>query len=321
VQGRPGERAAETGRVVCPLVLLLDQQSLRVQSSLTTDHGPLCRVSPREVRCRGFLGRRCHVMCPGLAFPGPSPGGCPRRSGCHGPQTKPKPAPVASIQYKNGHCGTASPPLYCGIERQNARVPERQDPPGNHANCGSLTRGWRQLRGRWRADKRWTGVLDRVTALLAPKSFHSLLSFSSLPRVARPFGVVVLRCCPFLLTDQVLCPELLPESSDFSRLLLDDDSSDPPIDCPHGPPSPSISTIPPDYSSLQDQTGLLGLPFRTVVFSVAIAFLCPDALRSNNRFLPCVAAHGILLSGKYSLPHDRQSLLEFSPHRFHHLWR
>ena len=126
------------------------------------------------------------------------------------------------------------------------------------------------------------GVLDRVTALLAPKSFHSLLSFSSLS--GTPFWCccgAVDSCSPIRCSALNCCLNRVISSPSFGRLL-----SHHPIDCPHGPPSPSISAIPPDYSSLQDQTGLLGLPFRTVVFLAAIAFLCPDALRSNNRSFP-----------------------------------
>ena len=108
--------------------------------------------------------------------------------------------------------------------------------------------------------------------------------------MARPFGVVGcgLWCCRFLLTDQV-CSALnvLPESSDFSRLLLDCDSPHPPIDCLHGPPSPSLLYHPSlIIHRFRIKQGCQALPFRTVVFSAAIAFLCPDALRSNNRLFP-----------------------------------
>jgi hypothetical protein len=131
MQGRPGERAAETRRVVCSLALSPRPAEPPGTYCLTTDarpeHGPLLPNPPERGSLQGLLGASCHVIDPGLAFPGPSPDGCPRRSGCHGPQTKPKPAPMASIQYKNGHCGTASPVVL------NARTPERQNvrtPPG-----------------------------------------------------------------------------------------------------------------------------------------------------------------------------------------------
>ena len=196
----------------------------------------------------------------------------------------------------------------------NARTPERQNvrTPLGITQTVAPNKGLATTRGRWRADKRWTGVLDRVTALLAPKSFHSLLSFSSLS--GTPFWCccgAVDSCSPIRCSALNCCLNRVISSPSFGRLL-----SHHPIDCPHGPPSPSISAIPPDYSSLQDQTGLLGLPFRTVVFLAAIAFLCPDALRSNNRFLPCVAAHRVPLSGKYSLPHDRQISPRIQPPPF-----
>ena len=50
-------------------------------------------MAPERGSLQGLLGASvpCDVT-PGLAFPSPSPGGYPPHSGCHGPQTKPKPA-------------------------------------------------------------------------------------------------------------------------------------------------------------------------------------------------------------------------------------
>ena len=82
----------------------------------------------------------------------------------------------------------------------NTRTPERQNvrTPLGITQTVAPSKGLATTRGRWRADKRWTGVLDRVTALLAPKSFHSLLSFSSLS--GTPFwccgGAAVDSCSP-----------------------------------------------------------------------------------------------------------------------------
>ena len=123
-------------------------------------------------------------------------------------------------------------------------------------------------------------------------------------RVARPFSVVVLWCCR--LTDQVCSALNVPPG--FGRLLLDYDSPHPPIDCLHGPPSPYLS-LPslPIIHRFRIKRGCQALPFRTVVFSAAIAFLCPDALRSNNRSIPFMRCRSwVLPSSKYSLPHDRQ---------------
>ena len=115
--------------------------------------------------------------------------------------------------------------------------------------------------------------LDRVTALLALVSRHSsiipLLAFFLLLFTGEWHALLVLWwCCRFLLTDQV-CSALnaLPESSDFGRLLLDCDSPHPPIDCLHGPPSPSLL-----WPSLliihrfRIKRGCQALPFHTVVF-------------------------------------------------------